>query len=25
LNGRRSRRGLWRTVENVTGWFREFF
>src|SRR5207237_1810529 len=23
LNGRRSRRGLWRTVGNVTGWFRE--
>jgi len=25
LNGRRSRRGLWRTVDNMKGWFREFF
>ena len=25
LNGRRNRRGLWRTVENLKGWFREFF
>ncbi|TLY36397.1 MAG: cell division protein FtsA [Nitrospirae bacterium] len=25
LNGRRGRRGLWRTVDNMKGWFREFF